>query len=191
MTLSSLIMHDNMMVGFYSPEIASYLIEKTPYYTGNISTIVSNQEVDLYLLPDIQNKALKKVLDLIKRARSSIKIAMFTLTHQKILDEIINLKKLGIEVTIAIDGKSSRGASKKAIERLKNENIKVLISKNDKLCHHKFMVIDDKILMVGSANWTKSAFDKNNDCFLIVYNLDKNQKSFLKKLWRIIELETL
>ena len=190
MTMSSLLMHDNMMIGFFSPEIASFLISRSPYLAGSISSMVGGQKVELFLLPDLQNKALKKVLDLIKNARSSIEIAMFTLTHPKLIDEIIEAKNRGIKVQVAIDSQSSRGASKKAIEKLRKENIHILYSNGLKLCHHKYLYIDDKTLISGSANWTKSAFSKNYDCFLVLYNLDEKQKEFMKKLWKVIELET-
>ncbi|NGX33702.1 MAG: Phospholipase D [Candidatus Anoxychlamydiales bacterium] len=190
LTTASLLMHDNLMIGFHSPEIANFLIKKTPYYSGNLSTQVGGQKIDIWLLPDFQNKAINKIINLIDNATNSIELAMFTFTHGSLVEALINAKKRGVDVKIAIDFQTKNGASKKAIESLKKENIEIIYNKEVKLCHHKHIVIDKKQLICGSANWTNSAFNKNYDCFLILYGLNHSQKKFLKKLWRTIELES-
>ncbi|MBN2479797.1 MAG: phosphatidylserine/phosphatidylglycerophosphate/cardiolipin synthase family protein [Parachlamydiales bacterium] len=190
MTTTSLLMHDNMMIGFFSPDIADFLIKKAPFYLGSKSSSVNGQQLDLYLLPDIQNKAFLKIKNLIKDAKKSIKITMFTLTHPKLVEELILAKQNGVDVEVAIDFSSSRGASKKAIDQLKKNFIPIYYNKGQQLRHHKYILIDDRILITGSANWTKSAFSKNFDCFVVLYNLDNAQKNFMTKLWKVIKLES-
>ena len=190
MTSSSLLMHDNMLVGLYSEDMAKFIIKKAPYQFGYFKTYVANQKVELFLLPDMQNIALKKLVDLMLSSKKSIDIAMFTLTHPRLVDVLIEMKRKGVNVKVAIDYGSSKGASKKAVERLKKEKIPILFNKGQQLRHHKFLLIDNTTLVTGSANWTKSAFSKNFDCFLILYNLDKDQKSFMKKLLKVIKLES-
>ncbi len=190
LTTASLLMHDNLIVGLYSPEIAEFLIKKTPFSSGFLSTLVGGQKVDIWLLPDSQNKAINKIVDLIDRASKNIKLAMFTFTHQALIDALINAKKRGVVVKVAIDFQTKNGASKQAVEKLKSQGIEVIYNKELKLCHHKHILIDEKHLICGSANWTKSAFNKNLDCFLILYNLDRGQKKFLNKLFKTIELES-
>lgn len=190
LTSSSLLMHDNLIVGFHSPQIAEFLIKKTPYYSGNISTTIGGQKIDVWLLPDMQNKALNKIIDLINSAADSIEIAMFTFTHPALVEALINAKNRNVDVKVAIDFQTKNGASRHAIEKLQKEKIEILYNTEIKLCHHKYILIDHKFLICGSANWTKAAFNKNLDCFLILYNLDQDQKKFLKKLWRTISLES-
>ena len=47
-------------------------------------------------------------------------------------------------------------------------------------------MVDEKILVNGSANWTRSAFSRNGDCFLILHDLDDEQRKKMKKLWHVI-----
>jgi phosphatidylserine/phosphatidylglycerophosphate/cardiolipin synthase-like enzyme len=115
---------------------------------------------------------------------------MFTFTHPILTETLIKAKKRGVDVKVAIDFESKKGASNKTIERLKNENIAIFFNPDSKLCHHKYILLDNKTLICGSANWTKSAFNKNFDCFLILYNLDDKQKKFMTKLWKTIQLES-
>lgn len=189
-TTSSLLMHDNLIIGFCSPQIAKFLSEKAPFSPGNMRTIVGGQEVEVWLLPDLQNKALSKIVDLIDLANHSIEIAMFTFTHPVICDSLIKAKKRGVDVKIAIDNQSKNGASNKVIEKLKKEKIEILFNRDVKLCHHKYILLDNKTLVCGSANWTKAAFTKNYDCFLVLHNLDDTQKKFMQKLWKTIRLES-
>ena len=52
-------MHDNLCIGFYSPQIARFLEEKTPFFVDHISTYVGNQKVEVWLLPDKKKEALE------------------------------------------------------------------------------------------------------------------------------------
>ena len=191
LTRSSLMMHDNLVIGLYSPEIATFLQQKTPFYSSYLKAHVGSQEVELFLLPDIQNKALFTLKRLIRSATDTIDIAMFTLTHPILVEEIIRAHKKGIRVGVHIDKKSSLGASAKAVEKLEKEHVPVFTNQKISLFHHKFLYVDKKHLAVGSANWTKSAFAKNNDCFIILYNLRKDQKKFMEKLKHVISLEAV
>jgi cardiolipin synthase A/B len=189
-TISSLMMHDNLIIGFVSPKIAKFLSEKTPFNQGNISAKISGQKIEIWLLPDLKNKALSRIISLIDSAKSSIQLAMFTFTHPLLAESLINAKNRGVNVKVAIDYQTKGGASKKVIEKLNDEKITILFNRDIKLCHHKYLLIDNKTLICGSANWTKAAFKNNSDCFLILHNLDSKQKKFMKKLWKTIQLES-
>lgn len=190
MTRNSLQMHDNLMIGFHSPSIAKFLLTHTPGSSGSMKTSVGGQSVELWLLPDPRGHALQAIKGILRRAKKSIRLAMFTLSHPVLLDELILAKRRGVNVEIAIDFHSSFGASKKAIERLKGEGANVVLSSSSKLLHHKFLTVDDRIMLCGSANWTRAAFYKNQDCFAILYNMNKQQKKIVHQIWRKIEAET-
>ena len=38
--------------------------------------------------------------------------------------------------------------------------------------HHKFIIIDDKIVVTGSPNYSFSGFNRNDENMLIFYNRD-------------------
>jgi cardiolipin synthase A/B len=190
MTKSSLRMHDNLITGFYSPKLARFLIEKAPLESGNLETRIGGQEVELWLLPDARGNALSSIKNAIKKARSSIRLAMFTLTHPVLIDELLTAARRGVEVTVAIDFHAAIGASAKALEKLKKADVRILYGGGMQLFHHKFLMVDGHTLFIGSANWTKAAFTKNHDCFLILHNLTDPQKKFMEKLWYTIEHET-
>jgi phosphatidylserine/phosphatidylglycerophosphate/cardiolipin synthase-like enzyme len=189
MTASSLCMHDNLVVGMRSGPIADFLMKRIPYSSGFLQTMVGGQEVELWLLPDPRGNALASLRHQIRKATRSLKIALFTLTHPSLCEEIIAAKKRKVDVTVVVDLHSGLGASSKAIRLLQQNQIKVLFSQGVQLLHHKFVWIDDQTLLCGSANWTKAAFEKNSDCILALHHLTREQKKFMKNLWNRIETE--
>jgi cardiolipin synthase len=185
-THASLKMHDNLVIGLKNQKIAHFLKEKVPNTTGYMRCLVGGQDVELWLLPDLKGHALTDLKRKIKQASSSIRIALFTLTHHVLLEELIQAKKRGVNVTVILDMHSSLGASAEAVGILEEANIPVLISQGVQLMHHKFAYIDDRILITGSANWTKAAFAKNSDCLVVLHNVTPEQKSCMKRIWKAL-----
>lgn len=182
MTHASLNMHDNLLVGLYSPLLAKFLIQNTPFYSGHFLTTVGTQRVEAWLLPDSNDLALKTIQEHLRQAKKKITVAMFTFTHPILLNELIQAKNRGVSVTVLIDYHSALGTSSQIVDRLKKEQIPVVLSRGSQLFHHKYVDIDHKILIFGSTNWTKSAFQKNKDCFLILSPLSPQQRKELKQI---------
>jgi cardiolipin synthase A/B len=187
MTSSSLRMHDNLVVGFHSPPLAKFLETHEPFTPGYFQTRIGKQDVELWLLPDTRGHALTHVRHKIRDAKKTLRIALFTFTHPHLIDEVIEAHKRGVKVSVVIDQTSGLGASRKAIEQLAKARIPVALSQGVQLLHHKFVYIDDETLIMGSANWTKSAFYKNSDCLLTLHKLNSEQTTFMNSLWSRIE----
>src|SRR3990167_2014199 len=187
MTSASLRMHDNLVIGLVSQKVAKFLKEHTPSSPGYLKTMVGGQDLEIWLLPDPRGHALNDLRKKIRSATRSIQIALFTFTHPSLLEEIIAAHQRGVWVTAVVDMHSGLGASASTIDKLKKAGIRVMTSQGVQLLHHKFIYIDEQTLLTGSANWTKSAFYKNSDCFVSLNNLNDEQKAFMSKLWSRIE----
>ena len=186
LTTQSLRLHDNFVIGLFSPPLAQYLRNPTiESYRFNLT----GQTAELWLLPENGTAALNNLIERIDHASSSIKIAIFTLTHPQIIASLIAAKQRGVKVEIAVDYFTARGASKKSIEQLKPSGIAIYLSQGRQLLHHKWALIDDEALAMGSANWTKAAFARNQDFILMLYPLNANQKKYMQQLWEILSLE--
>lgn len=189
-TKSSLSMHDNLIVGFHSKELAEFLTKKTPFSRGYFQGNIGGQEVQGWLLPDWSAKALQALRSHLQKATKSISLAIFTLTHPILVDELVEAHKRGVQVEVFVDLHSALGCSAQAVNKLKRNEVSVHLSQGPQLMHHKYAYIDQKTLIFGSANWTKSAFSKNRDLFFIINDLNKEQIKFMNKLNRIIYLES-
>lgn len=187
MTSASLRMHDNLVIGLQNKKVAQFLKKNAPHSSGHMRTMVGGQDVEIWLLPDPRGHALGEIRNLIHNARHSLQIALFTFTHPALLEELIHAHKRGVKVEVVIDMHSGFGASASTIDQLKKAGVPIFLSQGVQLLHHKFLYIDEHVLLTGSANWTKAAFYKNSDCILILRNLNPEQKAFMSKLWRRIE----
>ena len=89
------------------------------------------------------------VLLWIDKAESSIKIAMYSLRSDKILEALIKAKERGVQLEIYLDEDNSKKSTRKFLAR---HEIPFTLEDRRKL-HHKFAVFDEKTLLVGSYNW--------------------------------------
>lgn len=187
-TPQSLTMHDNLVLGFHSPPLAHFLSESHSSYFSFKS---GPQTSELWLLPDVNDQAMDRLQELIRSAQKSIYIAMFTITHPLIAEGLKEAHQRGVKVKCAVDHYTGQGASAGFLQSLSSSGIEVLLSSGKQLLHHKWALIDGKTFISGSANWTRSAFSQNQDCFIILFDLDLKQKKFLDNIWNIIELEAI
>ncbi len=184
-TTQSLKMHGNTMAGIFDPSLAQFLQESIE--TEKKLTLKGGH-LTSYLLPDLDNRGLNKIHTCIEQATTSIHIAMFTLTHPKIVKELIHAKKRGVNVVMVIDRFTALGASSNAIKTLKEAGVEIRTSQGDQLLHYKWAFIDDQTLIMGSANWTGAAFEQNQDCLLVFEQLAPFHKKRLAKLWKAIAI---
>lgn len=198
MTTESLGEHGNLVAGLNDIVFAKAITDKAltmnaegrNQYFPHQNFLIGGQEVELWYLPDDQG-AVSRLQELIQTAKKSVRVAMFTWTLQVLAKEVIAAKKRGLRTEVVIDHYSGKGASAKIVKLLKNNGVHIALSPGGTLLHHKFMYIDNKVLVNGSANWTKAAFKQNEDCFLIFHNLNKPQKKCMNALWRTIKKESI
>lgn len=190
LTTASLKMHGNLVYGLESEALAEYLVDKFENLkkVGLIEPLpyavlpFEDQKMEMWLFPDNEN-GVDKIKQLLRSAKKSVKIAMFTWTRYDLADAVISAYHKGLDVEVVLDRNASQGVSKKIADKLSKAGIKVRVNQGDELLHHKLLIIDDETLLNGSANWTKAAFKNNDDCFLILYPLNTFQKETLSKMW--------
>lgn len=193
LTTDSLKVHGNLVAAIDNPALAGILDAKiksmdeangsTPLLHTSVQ--VGSQNVGLWMLPDNQDAA-QHIIQLLRSAKKSIRVAMFTWTRTDFTKELIEAAKRGVKVETVLDRYSGKGASSKIVTMLANAGIFVHLSTGKGLLHHKFAYIDEEILIKGSANWTASAFKVNDDCFVIIDPLTPMQKEKMNRLWQAI-----
>ena len=104
----------------------------------------------------------KNIIRLIKQARQSLKICVFTISDNNITDAVLDAHARGIKITVISDNDKANDAGSD-IDLLFRHGITVLLDRSPYHMHHKFMLVDDRILLNGSFNWTRSASDSNEE----------------------------
>jgi phosphatidylserine/phosphatidylglycerophosphate/cardiolipin synthase-like enzyme len=129
--------------------------------------------------------SLSKLINLIDKAQKNIIISVYRIENEQVINSIIDAKKRGVDVKIILCNfnKSERfdyeGFDQKTFVKLSNNkqsfdrfvanNIKVVFSDNDVFFayHPKFVVIDDKIGIIGTSNLNDNGFFQARNFFLI------------------------
>jgi phosphatidylserine/phosphatidylglycerophosphate/cardiolipin synthase-like enzyme len=194
MTTDSLCLQDNLVAGIDSKPFAAAIHAKAktvdveghgpPFLHQDFN--VGGQNVELWFLPDNKD-ALMRLKTLIRGAKKNLRVAMFTWTRQDLAKEVIATAQRGVITKVLIDNSSGKGVSEKIVKYLKENGVQVALSPaGAPLLHHKFMVIDGKTLVNGSANWTRSAFSENDDCFIVINDLSDDQRKKVNNMWKKI-----
>ncbi|MCY3975445.1 MAG: phospholipase D-like domain-containing protein [Simkaniaceae bacterium] len=185
LTTASLVMHDNFLLGFHSPHFADHLITTSHApYCGTIGSM----RLHYFILPD-QGGGLRHLLETIASARYRIDGALFTLTHPEIVRSLIEARSRGISVRLFIDAHNLRGSARNASRQLVGKGIRVKGNRTIPLLHHKWALIDQSTLILGSANWTRAAFRTNRDFILSLSPLSREQSRYVRRTITILDQE--
>lgn len=106
---------------------------------------------------------MAEILKTLNGARKSIRVSMFVFTLDMLADFLIFLKsKRSIFVEILTD-RCKRGDSQ--IAKLMKAGIEVRWN-TKALMHDKYCIVDQRILISGSANWSHPAFNSNDETLI-------------------------
>jgi len=191
-TKASLRHYGNLVTSFYSPDFGRWLKEeiekgKTSFHEGKTFHI-GDQNVEVWLTPS--HEGVLRIKELLKGAKQSIDVAMFTWTRLDFAEQIKQKKKEGVTISIVIDAQSASGASSEVVRFLEESEIDVRLFRSDILLHDKMAWIDGETLINGSANWTHSAFTKNEDCYIVLNGLSEKNKLALNRIWMSLMKES-
>eukprot|EP00301_Raphidiophrys_heterophryoidea_P019632 c4527_g1_i1.p1 GENE.c4527_g1_i1~~c4527_g1_i1.p1 ORF type:complete len:189 (+),score=46.52 c4527_g1_i1:47-613(+) len=121
----------------------------------------------------------------INSAMQSLDICVFTITHDRIRDAIFRAHQRDVFVRIITDDEKidALGSDIKAFVEV---GIQVRKDSSPAHMHHKFVIVDKKVLMNGSFNWTVTAVQRNDDNVMVT-NQAKLVQAFTveyERLWK-------
>lgn len=127
------------------------------------------------------------LIPLIEGAKKYIYIPAFLVTHDEMATALINAKQRGVDVKLIIDATNAY-SSRSKVKMLRSAGIPVKIENYAGKIHSKSIIIDDKYIIVGSMNFSKSGENKNDENVVIIEDerLAKFYKGFFEYLWRKI-----
>ncbi len=106
------------------------------------------------------------IISQIKGAVNQLEICVFTISDDVISDAILLAHKKGLTIRIITDNDKSLDEGSD-IETLSKAGIAIKMDRTTNHMHHKFMVADNKSLITGSYNWTRSAARFNHENILL------------------------
>ncbi|MEK6869563.1 MAG: phospholipase D-like domain-containing protein [Nanoarchaeota archaeon] len=146
-------------------------------------------QIENYFCPEDcaleNNEGLYRIIELIRNAESSVKIASFSFTHEELADELLKADIKGINISVLVEARQ-RNVQNSQYARLKDFGLNIRIDGNKNNMHNKFIVIDNKIVVTGSPNFSFSGFNRNDENMLIIFNKEL-ALGFVKEFDRLFE----
>ena len=139
-------------------------------------------KTDIYF--SLYDTPRKEIIKNINQAEAFINIAMYIFTDKEIAIPLSKARERGVKVRVYLD--QDQVDYKYSQSRfLVQKGIKARISTNNYIMHNKFAIIDNRILLTGSYNWTFSANHRNDENLMVIDDPDviARYQNYFEKLW--------
>ncbi|HMK51068.1 MAG TPA: phospholipase D-like domain-containing protein [Thermodesulfobacteriota bacterium] len=134
---------------------------------------------DVQLVMDAQYFEVAKKL--IQEAKHSIQVMMFEMGYYDrypntpsnlLIKELMNATKRGVKVEVILEVKEGEDRTTKRNRHtgkiLSEGGVEVIYDPLFKTTHAKFIVVDGRLTLLGSTNWTYYALTSNNEASVLV-----------------------
>lgn len=197
-TPNGLVGSKNLAIQYYSPEIGEQLHQEASNIESQgqrqgltpLFCYYEEQLLELYILPHNQPErpglietsmneiAKQKLISLFDNAQHHINVSIEQLTFKDASRALIKAHQRGVVVELY-----TPHLDDDAVKLLVKEGVKVKLGKN---IHHKFALIDNKILLNGSPNWSMNAFSRSDESFIILNDISVEQLAVMNSVWQSI-----
>ena len=130
-------------------------------------TLADGTQIENYF--STHDQPAKHIAAAVRHARRSIHFMAFSFTHDGIAQAMLDRAAAGVEVGGVFE-KTQAASGHSEYERLRAAGLSVYFDGNPRNMHHKVIVIDGEIVVVGSFNFSESADKSNDENVLIIYN---------------------
>ena len=124
--------------------------------------------------------AAPEIIQLIDNANHSIRLMMFVLSHEGILQALDRAHRRGVEVEIIVDTQQ-RKATFDILQKLRSD-IKIFEGTTCGLVHCKMCTVDNT-LIVGSVNWSNKGFLHNTENLFFIPQLSPQELDSVHRIW--------
>ena len=124
--------------------------------------------------PGTEGTYERRVAETIRQAQRRVWVVMYSLWPGPegkftLLDELAAAVQRGVKVQVCLDiegernGKTPNDGNAVAAQWLAEHGIKVVRDEPDRRTHAKLILVDDRLVVLGSHNWTRSALRSNRE----------------------------
>ncbi len=113
-----------------------------------------------------QHDGAARIARLFGEVRRSVEVCVFTITDDRITSAMLAAHRRGVRIRVITDNEK-RFDPGSDIEHLIRSGLTVRQDQTEFHMHHKFAVFDQRLLLTGSYNWTRSAALHNEENFVL------------------------
>ena len=121
--------------------------------------------VEVWFSPD--HPVEDRLVELVRGAHHSVGVLAFAFTSDRLGRALIDAAGAGVQVRAVVEA-GQAGAAGAEFERLRRAGLDIHLDGNPSNMHHKLILIDGAVAVVGSYNFTRSAAQYNDESLLIL-----------------------
>jgi phosphatidylserine/phosphatidylglycerophosphate/cardiolipin synthase-like enzyme len=134
---------------------------------------------DSEIIPISDRGYFPAVHEALQNAKSSIHIVSFELKYynkysssqqNQIIEDLIAARKRGVDVKIVVDEYADSDPNTNGFDYVKSNGVDIKYDSNKTTTHCKLVVIDGKVVILGSTNFSFYALEKNNEVDVILFS---------------------
>jgi len=111
----------------------------------------------------------QEIIAVLSTATKTVHAAVAWLTDVKIINTLDALAKNGVMVEVILNDDDTNKIKAYELQQLKNTGATLIyFDGTNGLMHHKFCIVDESIVIMGSYNWTYSAANSNKESIVII-----------------------
>jgi phosphatidylserine/phosphatidylglycerophosphate/cardiolipin synthase-like enzyme len=180
-TVSGMFQQNNNTIVIDSPELAAIYERqfedmwagkfnaKSPSTVDQQKLTINGTKIQILFSPE--DGAIKNIIPYIQGAQKSIRFLAFTYTQDQLGKAMLDAWKKGVLVTGVFESTGS-DSQYSQMTPLYCAKVPVRQDGNPAFLHHKVIIIDERIVITGSLNFTDNADQNNNENVIIIDNAD-------------------
>jgi phosphatidylserine/phosphatidylglycerophosphate/cardiolipin synthase-like enzyme len=137
-------------------------------FLGSTCSLAQAGSIRVYFSP--YGGCTDAILSEINQAKTEILLQAYSFTSKPIAQALIRAHQRGVKISAVLD-KSNQSRKYSAATFLNNMGIPVVIDDKHAIAHNKIMIIDNRVVITGSFNFTAAAEHKNAENLLIIDDL--------------------
>ncbi|MBE2223186.1 MAG: phospholipase [Anaerolineae bacterium] len=146
---------------------------RSPSTLDQQSTTIQGTPVEILFAAE--DEVMDELIPLINQARSNIKFMAFSFTHEGLGEAMLAKAADGVAVSGIFETRGSE-TEYSELSNMVCANLAVRQDGNPGTFHHKVIIIDDRIVITGSLNFSDNANDSNDENVIIINNADIAQQ---------------
>jgi len=179
LTVSGVFQQNNNTIVVHSPDVAAiYEREfeemwngqfgpKSPSTADQQAALVNGTAIQVYFSPE--DKVLDRIIPIVANAQSNIRFLAFSFTDYPLAKAMIDRYAAGVDVAGVYEKTGSETESAE-LKTFVCAHVPVRQDGNPRFLHDKVIVVDNRIVISGSFNFSNNATDNNDENVIIIDN---------------------
>jgi phosphatidylserine/phosphatidylglycerophosphate/cardiolipin synthase-like enzyme len=142
---------------------------RAPSDVGQQSLVIEGSPIQVYFAAE--DHPVSSIVPLVEAAEESVRFMAFSFTHDDLGAAMLARDKAGVDVKGVFETRGSKTEYSEFLG-LYCANVPTRLDGNPAILHHKVLIIDDRIVITGSANFSNNADRRNDENLIVIDNED-------------------